>query len=99
MGHKIRKAMAASKHSYVLNGVVECDETYIGGKKYCKHWNVRKLIPGRGAVGKTPVFGMIERGGRLMSTVVPDTSKVTLQGIIRGRVEQGTMNQRNRYNI
>jgi len=90
MGHKIRKAMAASKHGYVLKGVVECDETYVGGKKRNRHSD-KKAIKGRGAVGKIPVFGIVERKGRSFSVVVPDTGKATLQGIIRQAVKPGAI--------
>jgi transposase-like protein len=90
MSQRIRKAMAARKYDYVLKGIVECDETYVGGKKYNKRWNAKKYVKERGAVGKTPVFGMAERGGRMISMVVPDTSKATLQGIIRKYVAKGS---------
>jgi transposase-like protein len=40
---------------------------------------------------KIPVFGIVERQGRMMSVVVPDTGKSTLQGIIRQNVQQGTV--------
>jgi len=90
MEHKIREAMGTSKYNCVLKGVVECDETYVGGRKYNKHWS-DKFVPGRGSVGKTPVFGIIERGGRSMTVVVPDTSKATLQSIIRKNVEKGSV--------
>ena len=45
-----------------LNGIVEADETYVGGKGKGKR--------GRGSVKKTPVFSLIERDGRVRSTVV-----------------------------
>src|SRR4051794_24042845 len=45
-----------------LRGIVEIDETYIGGKNASKHEN--KKLDGRGAIGKTAVLGMRERGGR-----------------------------------
>jgi transposase-like protein len=48
----------------ILSGVVEVDETYIGGKESSKHES-KKLKAGRGAVGKTAVMGMRERGGRV----------------------------------
>ena len=46
---------------------------------------------GRGAYGKTIVFGIFERQGRVYTEIVPDGSKPTLQGIIRGRVDPRTV--------
>jgi transposase-like protein len=90
MLHRIREAMKISNGNHIFSGIVECDETYIGGKKRNKHRD-KKLISGRGAVGKTPIFGMVERGGRVKSVVVNGTGKSILQGIIRENVEQGTV--------
>ncbi|MDR0517577.1 MAG: IS1595 family transposase [Fibromonadaceae bacterium] len=87
MLHRVREAMKSK--NFILDGIVECDETYIGGKKRNKHWD-KKFIPGRGPVGKIPVFGMVERNGRAKSVVVDNTGKNMLQGIIRENVEQGT---------
>src|SRR5580692_13204257 len=56
MDHRIRKAMRQNKGQ--LFGTVEADETYIGGK--------RKGKTGRGAAGKTPVIGILERGGKIV---------------------------------
>ena len=63
-----------------VKGEVEVDESYFGARR------VRGLR-GRGARGKTIVFGLFKRNGRVYTEVVPDCSKATLQGIIRGRVE------------
>jgi transposase-like protein len=87
LDHKIREAMKSGK--YIFSGIVECDETYIGGKKRNKHWD-KKFLEGRGSVGKIPVFGMVERNGKVKSVVVNDTGKSTLQGIIRKNVKSGT---------
>jgi transposase-like protein len=46
---------------------------------------------GRGAYGKTTVFGIFERDGQVYTEIVPDCSKATLQGIIRGRVDPATV--------
>jgi len=90
MSHRIRKAMGSNKNSYLFKGIVECDETYIGGKKHNKHWD-KKSTKGRGSVGKIPVFGIKERQGRVMSRVVVDASKATLQGIIYQQVKRGSV--------
>ena len=63
-----------------VKGEVEVDESYFGARR------VRGLR-GRGARGKTIVFGLFKRNGRVYTEVVSDCSKPTLQGIIRGRVE------------
>jgi hypothetical protein len=55
---------ACKQGSFKLSNIVEVDETYIGGKENNKHAN-KKLNAGRGAVGKTAVFGMKERGGKV----------------------------------
>ena len=63
-----------------LKGEIEVDESYFGGKRI-------KGKRGRGAYKKTPVFGILKRGGKVYTEVVPDCAKATLQGIIRGRVD------------
>jgi transposase len=58
---------------------VEVDESYFGARRV-------RGKPGRGAYGKTIVFGIYERGGRVYTEIVPDCSKRTLQAVIRGRI-------------
>jgi len=62
-----------------FSGVVEVDESYFGARRV-------KGKRGRGAYGKTPVFGILQRGGKVYTEMVPDCAKKTLQGIIRGKV-------------
>jgi len=60
------------------NGVVEMDETYIGGKAENMHLARRKQLGGRGTAGKQPVFGAVERRGKVLALTVPNTDGVTL---------------------
>ncbi|PTQ78369.1 transposase-like protein [Nitrosomonas oligotropha] len=78
IGHEIRKYLGKVDGDNNLGGHVEIDETYVGGKRAGKR--------GRGASNKTIVFGMLERGSNVMTQVVPNVRKSTLQPIITKKV-------------
>ena len=62
----------------MFGGEIEVDESYFGGK--------RKGKRGRGAAGKIPVFGLLKRGGRVYTKIIPDASSATLLPIIERKV-------------
>ena len=66
-----------------LSGEIECDESYFGGK--------RKGTRGRGSAGKIKVFGMLERQGKIFTTVVDDVTAETLMSEIRDNSEKGSV--------
>ena len=85
MGHEIRKHMGEVDGDDPLNGDVEVDEAYFGGRK-----RAVKGKRGRGTPGKTIVFGMIDRDGDVVTRVVDDTTMYTLHNLIEKHVEKGS---------
>ena len=61
-----------------FSGEIEVDESYFGGK--------RKGKRGRGAAGKVPVFGLLKRGGKVYTKIIPDAQAATLLPIIQERI-------------
>jgi len=77
----IRKKIAEyCEQSSPFQGEIEVDESYFGTKRV-------KGKRGRGAYSKTPVFGLLQRGGKVYTEIVPDCARKTLQAIIRGKIE------------
>ena len=73
-----------------LDGEIEVDETYIGGKSRNMHKNVRaRRITSRGPEGKAIVMGVLERHGEVRTKVIPDASQKELQGHIQENVHIG----------
>ena len=76
----------------VFTGIVEIDETYVGGqwKNKRKSQKIQKAKRGRGTL-KTPVFGILCRGGKVWAKVVPDVEAKTLLPLIVRRVKEGSV--------
>lgn len=74
-----------------LEGVIQVDEAFIGGKNKNRHWDKKvKNSQGRSHKDKTPVFGMISNNDTVITRVVKDTSAKTLMPIIKENVEFGS---------
>jgi transposase-like protein len=90
MDHRIRLSMQDNVFGSKLGGEVEADETFIGGKARNMHVSERKRrITGTGTKDKTAVIGILERGGKVRTSVVPNRRKSTLQAEVRKHVEAG----------
>ena len=79
MNHQIRKLMQSD--GGMMSGIVEADETYIGG--------IRPGKRGRGAAGKTPVVGVLERGGDVQAKVADNVKTATVMPNILANVAKG----------
>lgn len=93
MARQIRLLMTDDDGPLGGNEIVELDETYIGGKAKGKR--------GRGAAKKTPVFGAVERNGKLKTKVVLNVRKLTLMPLIKGMVADNSVivtDESNSYN-
>ena len=83
---KLRERIAelCEAESPFTNGEVELDESYFGARRV-------RGIRGRGARGKTPVFGMLKRGDKVYTQIVKNCSISELLPIIKGRADTGAI--------
>jgi transposase-like protein len=84
MCHKIRAALIEPEVK--LGGIVEVDETYIGGSNRNRHWN--KKHPGTGVAGKAIVIGAVKRKGNVIARVIANTDTETMDTFVREAVSE-----------
>ena len=84
MCHKIRAALIEPEAK--LGGIVEVDETWIGGKDYNRHWDKKSGGRGGRGSGKTAVIGAISRKGNVVARVLGRMSKKAAQAFVRETV-------------
>jgi transposase-like protein len=89
--HKVRLTLRSKSRVKKLFGVVEADETYVGMRRK------RGAKRGRGGEHKTPVFGLIQRGGRVMTFPVADTKSRTLKPLIREFISKNSILMTDEY--
>lgn len=82
MCHKIRAALIEPETK--LGGIVEVDETYVGGKAHNLHG--KHSGAGGGARGKTPVVGAVKRKGNVVARVIERATKETLGKFVNATV-------------
>lgn len=93
MLQRIRKCFESLNYS-ILHNEVEVDETYIGGRERNKNpWGVSKTkgTQGRSIKTKTPVIGMVERNGKLVSHIISDAKSDTLTTSILNFVDRDSI--------
>lgn len=85
MGHEIRKYMARIDGMPPLDGHVEMDEAYFGGKRKSMKRTGKSHLS-----NKTAVFGMLERDGQVYTTIIPNARRETLIPEILKQIPKGT---------
>ena len=80
MAHRIRVAMKDEMH--ILKGIVEVDETWVGGKARNRHKSKRSGKGGGLGSGKVPVIGAVERNGRVVARVIEKANVSTVNQFV-----------------
>ena len=91
MAHRIRFALHNGSFETLLSGHVEAHKTFIGRKARNMHVEKKaRRITGTGGKDKTAVMGILERGGKVRTSVVDNRKKKTLQSKVKKHVEAGS---------
>lgn len=85
--HRVRE-MLANNAPEMLEGVVEADETYVGGKSHNKHASKKPKANNKSHHGHTPVIGLVQRGGAVKTFVRTDAKTSTMFPIVTQNVDR-----------
>ena len=85
MTHRIRAGLANEEFRKLI-GIVEVDETFVGGKAKNRHWDKRGGGGATGGSGKAVVAGAVERKGNVVARVISDVRAATLEKFVREAV-------------
>lgn len=85
MCHRIRAGLQDREFRKLI-GIVEVDETFVGGKAKNRHWKDRDGIGGGGGSGKTPIAGAVSRKGNVVARVIENVTTSTLTRFVRESV-------------
>lgn len=86
MCHRIRVGLMKPEER--LGGIVEMDETYIGGKDSNKHWDKRSGGTGGTGSGKTAVIGAVSRKGNLVARMISSVDNRTIDRFVHRAIDE-----------
>lgn len=92
MLQRIRHQLGANNDpNEQMEGTIEVDETFVGGKNKNRHFDKKvKNSQGRSFKDKTPILGIMQRGGKVKTIVIPDTKGSTIKPILHRIVKYGS---------
>jgi transposase-like protein/IS1 family transposase len=87
MCHRIRAGLMDESFQQLM-GIVEVDETFVGGKAKNRHWDKRNIGLGTGGAGKEIVAGAVSRKGNVVARVIQNTRANTLHAFVNEAVSE-----------